>query len=178
MPEEDVFHRLVASMTTALNSWVKATFYAAAFLQQVRHESFVSHLPSSTHASVKHALLLPSTSTLFDEEVIMRSLTQVRDDSQLSLLKNLSSLKGGKHLAPTASSLGPRQCNASPSSSSSCSQSFSRGSRGSKRPSSSSPGRRLEVAFKGMAVLAGGRRWRCRVGKGDDLEGAHGLSGV
>ena len=40
-----------------------------------------------------------STSTLFDEEVILRSLTQVRDDSQLSLLKNLSSLKGGKQSA-------------------------------------------------------------------------------
>ena len=73
--------------------------------QQVRRESFVSHLPSSTHTSVKHVLLLmPSMSSLFDEEVILRSLTEVRDDSQLSLLNNLFSLKGGKQTASTASS--------------------------------------------------------------------------
>ena len=29
-----------------------------------------------------------------------------------------------------------------------------------------------------LAVLAGGRRGRWRVGEGDDLEGAYGLSGV
>ena len=31
---------------------------------------------------------------------------------------------------------------------------------------------------RGLAVRAGGRRQRWRVSKGDDLEGAHGLSGV
>ena len=78
-------------MTTALNSQVKASFAAVAFPQQVRHESFVPHLPGSTHTSVKHVLLLtPSTSALFDEEVILRLLTQVIDDSQLLWLKNLS----------------------------------------------------------------------------------------
>ena len=128
MPEEDVFHQLVTSMTSALSSQAKATFSAVAFLQQVQRESFVSHLPSSTHASVKHALLLtPSMSTLFDEIIILRSLTQVRDDSQLSLLKNPSSLKGGKQSASTAYSLGPRRRDASSSSSSSRFWSFSRG---------------------------------------------------
>ena len=117
----------------------------------MRRESFVSHLLSSTHALVKHALLLTlSTSTLCDEEVTLHSLTQVRDDSQLSLLKNLSSLKGGKQPASTASSLGPHRRSVSTSSSSSRSRSFSRGSRGSKRPFSSSPGHRSKVALKGM----------------------------
>ena len=97
-------------MTTELNSKVKAKFSAAAILQQVWRESFVSHLPNSTHSSVKHALLsTPSTSALFDEEVILHLLIQVRDDSQLSLLKNLFSLKGGKQLASVASSSGPRR---------------------------------------------------------------------
>ena len=137
VPEDTVFRQLVASMTTALNSQEKASFFEAAFLQQVRCESFVSHLLSSTHTSVKHALLsTPSTSALLDEEVLLRSLTQVRDDSQLSLLNNLSSLKGGKQSASTASSLGPRRRDSSSSSSSSLSRSFSRGSRGSKWPSS------------------------------------------
>ena len=150
VPEEDVFRQLVASMTAALNSQAKATLSAAAFLQQVQCESFVYHLPSSTHALVKHALLsTPSMSALFDE-IILLSLTQVRDDSQLSLLKNLSSLKGGKRSASTASSSGPRRHNASLPSSSSHSRSFLRGSQGSKRPSSSSAGHRSKVAFKGI----------------------------
>ena len=82
-------------MTTALTSQAKASLSVAAFLQQVRKKSYVSHLPGFTHPSVKHALLsTPSTSTLFSEEVIRALLTQVKDDSQLFLLKNLSSLKG------------------------------------------------------------------------------------
>ena len=57
----------------------------------------MSHLPSTTHASVKHALFSKhSLSSLFAKDVIHDSLIQVKEDSQLSLLKNLSSLKGGK----------------------------------------------------------------------------------
>ena len=43
----------------------------------------MSHLVGSTHA----LLSTPSASALFDEDVILQSLTQLRDDSQLSLLK-------------------------------------------------------------------------------------------
>ena len=98
-----------ASMTTALNSQAKISFSVAAFLQQVRRESLVSHPSRSTHLSAKHALLsTPSSFSLFDEEVIRSSLTQVKDDSQLSLLENLSSLKDGKLSASTASTSGHR----------------------------------------------------------------------
>ena len=56
----------------------------------------MSHLPGSTRPSVKHPLLsTPSSLALFSEDVILALLSQVKDDSQLSLLKNLSSLKGG-----------------------------------------------------------------------------------
>ena len=83
-------------MTATLSSQAKASFSVVAILQQVRKEPYASHLPGSTHISVKHSLLsVPSTSTLFSEEVIHALLTQVKDDSQLYLLKNLSSLKGG-----------------------------------------------------------------------------------
>ena len=148
VPEDSVFRQLIASMTTALTSQAKTSFLVTTFLQQVFKESYVSHLPGSTHDSVKHALLLtPSTSALFSEEVIRASLTQVKDDSQLSLLKNLSALKGGGKLTSTSSSSGYRRRDAS-SSSRGCR--FSRSSRGSKRPTSSSPSRWSKVAFKGI----------------------------
>ena len=103
--EDSVFHQLIASMTTTLNSQAKASFSVVAILQQVWKESYASHFPGSTHPSVKHALLSAlSASTLFSEEVIHASLTQVKDDSQLSLLKNLSSFKGGSKSASTSSS--------------------------------------------------------------------------
>ena len=96
VPEDSAFRQFITSMTTTLISQAKASFSVAAFLQQVRKESYVSHLLGSTHPSVKHApLSTPSMSTLFSEDVIRASLTQAKDDSQLSLLKNLSSLKGG-----------------------------------------------------------------------------------
>ena len=104
----------------------------------------VSHLPLATHASVKHALLLtPFSPSLFAEEVMKESLTQVKEDSQLKLLKNLSSARGGKQLASAASSLGQR-CSSSKSgslasSSSQYSRTSSKGSRGAKCSSSSSP---------------------------------------
>ena len=151
MPEDSVFRQLIVSMTTTFNSQAKSSFSVAAFLQQVRRESFVSHLLGSTQPSVKHALLsTPSLSALFDEEVIRSSLTQVKDDSQLSLLKNLSSLKGGKQSASTSSSSGPRCCDSSSASSSSRSCSFSRPYRGSKRLASSSPSCRFKITFKGI----------------------------
>ena len=118
MPDDTIFRQLVTSMTMAFTSQAKALFSVVAFLQQVRRESFVSHLPGSTHTSVKHVLLsTPSTSALFDEEVIRSSLTHAKDDSQLSLLKNLSSLKGGNQSASPASTSGHRRCDSSSSSS-------------------------------------------------------------
>ena len=117
----------------------------------MHRESFVSHLLGSTHPSVKHALLsTPSSSNFFDEEVIQPSLTQVKDASQLSLLKNLSSLKGRKQSASTSFSSGPRRCDSSSASSFSLSRCFSRPYRGSKRPASSLPFHRSKVAFKGI----------------------------
>ena len=97
---------------------------------------------------MKHPLLsTPSTSTLFSEDVILASLTQVKDDSQLPLLKNLSSPKGGGKAASPSSSSGYRCQDASSSSSQ------SRGFKsfcGSKRPASSSFSRHSKVAFKGI----------------------------
>ena len=54
----------------------------------------MSHLLASTHASVKLALL--STPSSFSEDIIKESLTQVKEDSQVKLLSNLSSFRGGK----------------------------------------------------------------------------------
>ena len=64
----------------------------------------MSPLPSITHALVKHALVTTlSSSSLFSEDVILESLTQVKEDSHLKLLKNLSSNRGGKQMALSAS---------------------------------------------------------------------------
>ena len=94
--EDSVFRQLIASMTRALITEANTTFSLQEFLQQTRHESYVSHLPGSTHPSVKHALLsTPSSLALLSKDVILALLTQVKDDSQLSLLRNLSSLKSG-----------------------------------------------------------------------------------
>ena len=110
VPDDAVFRQLVASMATALNFQAKAFFSAVAFLQQVQRESFVSHLLRSTLVSVRHVLLsTSSTSSLFSEEVSRSLLTQVKDDSQLSLLKNHPSLKGRKQSASTASTSGHRR---------------------------------------------------------------------
>ena len=74
----------------ALNSQAKAPFGAAEYRKQKRRETYVSHLPSHTHDSVRHALLSSKlSSSLFAEEVIEKSFGQVKDDSQLLLLKNL-----------------------------------------------------------------------------------------
>ena len=99
--DDEVFHQLVSSMTTSINSQAKASFSAAAFLKQKRWETLVSHLPASAHT-----LLKPSSSSFFAEDVIEDSLTQVKVDSQIKLLTNLSSLKGGKRSASTASTSG------------------------------------------------------------------------
>ena len=146
-PEDNIFHQLILSSTIPRNSQVKASFSAASFLKQKRWETLVSHLPSATHASVKHALLTsPSSSSLFAEDMIRNSLTQVKGDSQLKLLKYLSSIRGGKQMASSASTSGQQHGSSyslSSSSSSSYLRSASWSSRGSKRPSSSSlPSRR------------------------------------
>ena len=66
IPEDDIFHRLVPSLTIALNEQARATFAATAFMKQKHHETFVSHLPAGTHPSVKHALLTTlSSDSLF-----------------------------------------------------------------------------------------------------------------
>ena len=106
VPDGAVFHQLVSSMMS-INSQARASFSAAAFLKQKCQQTLMSHLPPSAHASVKQALLsTPSTSSLFAEDVIKESLTQVKEDFQIKLLMNLSSLKGGKQSASTASSSG------------------------------------------------------------------------
>ena len=83
-PEDQGFHKLVSSLSVALNSQAKASFAAAEFLKQKRRETFVSHLPSHTHDSVRNALLSSkSSSSLFLDEVVENSFGQVKDDSQL-----------------------------------------------------------------------------------------------
>ena len=52
VPEDESFHRLVSSLSVALNSQAKASLSSASFLKQKRRETYVSHLPSSTHDSV------------------------------------------------------------------------------------------------------------------------------
>ena len=104
-PDNLAFHQLVSSMTTAINAQARASFSAATFLKQICRETLTSHLPSTTHASIRHALLLsPSTSSLFSEDVVNASLTQVKEDFQLSLLSNLSSKKDGNRIAVSSSS--------------------------------------------------------------------------
>ena len=150
VPEDPMFGHLVSSRTMAINARTNASFSVAAFLQHKRRETYVSHLVS-THSLVKHThISTPSSSELFDEEVIRSSLTQVKDDSQLSLLWNLSSLKGEKQSASPSSSSGQRRLGSSAFPSSSRSHLLSRRSRRSKRAASSSPGRRSKVSFRGI----------------------------
>ena len=105
VPEDESFHRLVSGLSVVLNSQAKASLSAASFLKQKRRETYVSHLPSSTHESVRQALLSsPSDTSLFSDDVITKSLSQVKDDSQILLKKNLSSQRGGKGSASSASS--------------------------------------------------------------------------
>ena len=71
VPDDSSFGHLVGSMTTAISAQAKASFAATSFLQQKRRETYVSHLPVSTHRSVKHALFMTLLSTeLFAEDVI------------------------------------------------------------------------------------------------------------
>ena len=105
IPQGDSFGNLVNSLTLSLRSQAKASFFAACFLQQKCQETFVSHLPSSAHASVKHVLLTtPSSPSLFADSVIKESFTQVKKDCNLAVLRNLSSAKGGNQSASAASS--------------------------------------------------------------------------
>ena len=104
-PEDDGFYRLVSSLSVALNSQAKVLFAVVEYLKQKCRGTFVSHLPAHTHDSVRHYLLSSaSSSALFVDEVIEKSLGQVKDDSQLFLLKNLSSQKGGKGSTSSSSS--------------------------------------------------------------------------
>ena len=81
VPDDQVFHQLVTSMTEAINSQAWASLSSASFLKQKRREALVSHLPSQIHKSVKLALLsTPSSSSLFSEDIIKESLTQVKED--------------------------------------------------------------------------------------------------
>ena len=121
MPDDAVFCQLVASMTTALGSQEKASFSARQPFCNSLGVSPSCCISQDLPMRLKHVLLsIPSSSFLFDQEVICSSLTQVKDDSQLSLLKNLSSLKDGKQLASTASTSGHRRRDSLSSSSSFC----------------------------------------------------------
>ena len=181
-PSDEAFNKVVSSLSVALTA--QASYVASAFLKQIRRKTYVAHLPTHTHDSMKHALLLtPSEDSLFSEEVIQRSLGQVRDDSQLQLLRNLSTQRSEKSSASFSSTLaqhrrrspGPQQ---SASSSSRDSSYQSRGSRGYKCAASPSPAlrRSLKHASKSLAKkelcpspsLVGGclglhwRQWRDR----------------
>ena len=105
VPDCPVFHQLASSMTSAINTQAHASFSTATFLKQICRKTLVSYLQLSTHASVKHALLSSPTS-LVSEDVVKASLTHVKEDSQLTLLLNLSSKKDGKRTASSSSSSG------------------------------------------------------------------------
>ena len=109
-PSDEGFNKVVSSLSVALTAQAKASYAAAAFLKQVCRETYVAHLPAHTHDSVKHALLsTPWEESLFSEEVIQCSLGQVRDDSQLQLLRNLSSQKSEKGSASSSSTSAQRR---------------------------------------------------------------------
>ena len=148
VPEDSSFRQLISSLTKALTTQARTSYYLQQFLQQTKCDSYVSHLPGFTPQSVKCALLTtPSSQKLFSKDVILTSLTQVTNDSQLSLLKNLSSLKGGGKSASSSSPSGFRLRDSSSFSS------RGHGSRSfccSKRMASSSPSRQKKVSFKGI----------------------------
>ena len=147
-PSDEAFNKVVSSRSVALTAQAKASYAASAFLKQVHRETYVAHLSAHTHDSVKHALLsTPSEESLFSEEVIQRSLGQVRDDSQLQLLWNLSIQRSEKGSASSSSTPAQRRRRSpapqqSASSSSRESLYQSRGSCGYKRAASPSPARR------------------------------------
>ena len=148
VPEDPAFGHIVDSMMTAINTRAKDSFTATFFLQQKSREIYVSYLAVPTHQSVKHELLTtPSLTELFSEDFISSSLTQVMGDSQLLLLRNLSS-KSGKQPALLASSSGQRRGGSSAGQFSPRSRPFSRHSHGVKRSSSSSPARKSKVCFR------------------------------
>ena len=136
-PSDDGFHKIVSSLSVALTSQARASYAAASFLKQVQRETYVAHLLPHMHDSVKHALLsTPSVDSLFSEDVIQLLLGQVRDDTQLQLLRNLSSQKSDKVSSSSTSSSFQRRCRSpgpqrSPSSSSRDSQ-FSLAVRGAR----------------------------------------------
>ena len=73
-----VIHLLVCSMMTSINSHAGASFLVAAFLKQKRREILVSHLPASTHASVKLAFLATPSLSSLSEDVIKEPLMQAK----------------------------------------------------------------------------------------------------
>ena len=157
-PKEAIFHQLISSLHVSLSSQAKASFASTSFLKQNRHDTLVSHLPTVTYASVKHAVLTtPSLSSLSSEDVIRESLTQVKEDSLLKLLKNISSSRGGKQTASSASSWGQRRGFSSAPSSLLLSSAYAKSSSwSSKHPASSpsSPARGSKVAFKSISPFA------------------------
>ena len=151
-PSDEVFNKVVSSLSVALTAQAQASYAASAFLKQIRRKTYVAHLPTHTHDSVKHALLsTPSEDSLFSEEVIQCPLGQVRDDSELQLLRNLSTQRSEKGSASSSSTPAQRRRRRSPgpqqsaSSSSRDSSYQSRGSRGCKRAASPSPARRRSL---------------------------------
>ena len=168
MPEEAILHQLISSLQVSLSSQAKTSFASVSFLKQKQWETLVSHLPTVTHASVKHTLLMsPSSSSLFSEDVIRESLTQVKEDSHLKLLENLSSSRGGKQTASSASSSGQRcvfpSASSSSSSSSAYAESSSRSSHDSEQPASPlSLSRGSKVAFKGILWSPQKKHYFCK----------------
>ena len=105
-----------------------------------RHVLLFLLLPFSGRHTALHScfgeafIVIVPIYALFDEDVIKASLTQVKEDSQLKLLLNLSSMKDDKQSASSASSSGHGR-------------SSSIGSRCSKCSTSSSPVRRRSQLF-------------------------------
>ena len=123
-----------------LDSQAKALFAATEYLKQRRLETAVSPLPGHPHDLVRHFLSSVSSSSVFAECMIEKSLGQV--------LKYLSSHKGGKVFSSSSFSMAQQRPHSDSSQSTlsfhaSCSS--LRVSRSAKRPASQSPSRRQSL---------------------------------
>ena len=74
---------LLRAITEAINDQARAVFSSASFRKQKRQEALLSHLPPHTHEYVKLALLATPSSSLFFDDIIKKSLTQMKEDSQI-----------------------------------------------------------------------------------------------
>ena len=77
VPDDPIF----SPATDAINAQARAAFSSASCVKQKCREALVSHLSPQTLESINLALLAtPSSSSLFSNDIIKESLTQVKED--------------------------------------------------------------------------------------------------